>query len=85
MGVLPLMFKDGISYEKLGLDGSETYTISGVADIQPRKVLSVKAVKDDTVEVIFDVIARLDTVVEVEYFQNGGILPYVLRKLMKEG
>ncbi len=43
--MLPLMFKDGISYEELYLDGSETYTIAGVADIQPRKVLSVKAVK----------------------------------------
>ena len=83
MGVLPLMFKDSDSYASLGLDGSETYTIAGIADIVPRQVLTVKAVKDDTMDVNFEVIARLDTEVEVDYFKHGGILPFVLRKLMK--
>ncbi|MEW6671165.1 MAG: aconitate hydratase AcnA [Thermodesulfobacteriota bacterium] len=82
MGLLPLQFKPGQSWEKLGLQGSETYSISGVNNMTPRKVLQVKAVKPDGSETKFDVIARLDTEVDIEYFLNGGILPYVLRKLM---
>ncbi len=82
MGVLPCLFKPGENPQTLGLDGSETYTISGIADIAPRKTLAVKAVKADGAVVTFDVIARLDTDVDVEYFQHGGILQYVLRKLM---
>ena len=87
MGVLPLMFKEGDSYEFLGLDGSEVFTITGVNEIAPRKVLCVKAVKVDKAEmsaINFEVIARLDTDVEVDYFKHGGILPYVLRKLIRE-
>ena len=82
MGVLPCLFKPGENPQTLGLDGSETYSISGIADIAPRKTLTVKAVKADGAVVAFDVIARLDTDVDVEYFQHGGILQYVLRKLM---
>jgi len=82
MGVLPCLFKPGENPQTLGLDGSETYSISGIADIAPRKTLTVKAVKADGAVVTFDVIARLDTDVDVEYFQHGGILQYVLRKLM---
>lgn len=82
MGVLPLVFKENDSYERLGLDGSETFSISGIADMSPRKVLQVKALRQDGKEVSFEVITRLDTEVEVEYFENGGILPYVLRKLL---
>ena len=82
MGVLPLMFKEGDSLESLGLDGSEAFTISGIEDITPRKVLKVKAVRSDSDKINFDVLARLDTKVEVDYFIHGGILPYVLRKLI---
>ncbi|GAK49806.1 AcnA protein [Candidatus Moduliflexus flocculans] len=82
MGVLPCLFKPGENPQTLGLDGSETYSISGIADIAPRKTLTVKAVKADGAVVTFEVIARLDTDVDVEYFQHGGILQYVLRKLM---
>jgi aconitate hydratase len=82
MGVLPLMFKPGDSYVSLGLDGSETFTITGIEDIEPRKELRVKAVREDVTELTFSVISRLDTKVEVDYFLNGGILPYVLRKLL---
>jgi aconitate hydratase len=84
MGALPLVFKDGDSWESLGLDGSETFSISGIEDITPRKVLQVKAVKKDGREIHFAVIARLDTEVDVEYFENGGILPYVLRKVLED-
>ena len=84
MGVLPLIFKEGDSWESLGLDGSETYSIAGIKNMKPRKILQVKAVKEDGSEVNFEVIARLDTEVDVDYFENGGILPNVLRKLLEE-
>ena len=84
MGVLPLVFEDGQSAQSLGLDGSETYTISGIDGMTPRTQLSVKAVKEDGREIDFTVISRLDTDVDVEYFENGGILPCVIRKMMEE-
>ena len=84
MGVLPLVFQDGDSIDKLGLDGSETFTIKGLADIAPRQTLAVQAAKPDGAEVNFTVTARLDTDVEVAYFKHGGILPYVLRKMIPE-
>jgi len=84
MGALPLIFKKGASWESLGLDGSETFFISGVEDMTPRKVLKVKAVKADGREIKFEAIARLDTDIDVAYFENGGILPYVLRKMLNE-
>ena len=83
MGVLPLVFTSGQSAQSLGLDGSETYFIGGVADISPRKMLPVTAVKADGREIRFEVLARLDTDIEVDYFNNGGILPYVLRKMLQ--
>jgi len=82
MGALPLVFKNGDSWQGLGLDGSETYTISGIDNITPRKTLKVRAVKPDGREIDFEVIARLDTDIDVEYFKHGGILPYVLRKII---
>jgi len=83
MGALPLIFKDGASIGSLGLDGTETISISGLADITPRKVLQVTAKKQDGTEIKFEAIARLDTEVDVTYFKHGGILPYVLRDMMK--
>ena len=68
----------------MGLDGSESYSISGIENMTPRKVLQVKAVKEDGEEINFEVIARLDTEVDVAYFENNGILPYVLRKVLDE-
>jgi aconitate hydratase len=84
MGVLPLVFKKGETIDTLGLTGSETFFISGIEDMHPRKTLSVKAMKEDNREVNFDVTVRLDTEVEVDYFLNGGILQYVLRKILSE-
>jgi len=80
MGVLPLVFSDGESVESLGLDGSEIYTIAGIEEMTPRKTVHVTAVRPDGTEIAFDAVCRLDTVVDVDYFRNGGILPYVLRK-----
>ncbi len=83
MGVLPLVFSEGESWKSLGLDGSETFALSGIQGIQPRKTIQVVAEKKDGRRICFQTIARLDTAVEVAYFENGGILPYVLRKMMK--
>jgi aconitate hydratase len=82
VGALPLMFKEGDSWERLGLDGSEIFSILGIDSMKPRKVLNVKALKADGTEIDFEVIARLDTEVDVEYHKNGGILQYVLRKML---
>jgi len=82
MGVLPLVFKNGQSWQGLELDGSEAFTISGIKDITPRKTLKIKALKSDGREINFEVVARLDTDIDVEYFKHGGILPYVLRKIL---
>jgi aconitate hydratase len=82
MGVLPLTFNRGDNWQSLGLDGSETYTITGIDSISPLKTLGVQAVKPDGSKIEFDVTARLNTDIDVEYFKHGGILPYVLRKIM---
>jgi aconitate hydratase len=82
MGVLPLTFNSGDSWQSLGLDGSETYAITGIDSIAPLKTLGVQAVKTDGSKIEFDVTARLNTDIDVAYFKHGGILPYVLRKIM---
>lgn len=84
MGVLPLVFKENENLETLGLTGSETFFIKGIADIHPRKELAMRAVQADGKEISFEVIARLDTEVDVDYFFNGGILQYVLRNILAE-
>jgi aconitate hydratase len=82
MGVLPLQFMPGENVESLGLTGEEVFHIEGIADLTPRKVLTVRAVKPDGSERTFQVLARVDTPIEVEYYRHGGILPMVLRKMM---
>ena len=84
MGVLPLVFKEGQSAESLGLTGAEVFSIKGVADMTPQKTLTVTAARADGTSVEFEVLARLDTDVDVDYFKNGGILPFVLRKLVSD-
>ena len=82
MGVLPLQFLDGESAASLGLTGREAFTITGIADIAPRQVVTVIARSDeDGSERRFRAIARLDGPIEVEYLRQGGILPAVLRRL----
>tara|TARA_R110000824_G_scaffold137637_1_gene301884 strand:- start:415 stop:3666 length:3252 start_codon:yes stop_codon:yes gene_type:complete len=81
MGVAPLQFLDGMSWQSLGLDGSETVSIEGLAHVKPRtKVKAVITYKDGTRKAI-ELLCRIDTQDEVEYYENGGILPYVLRNL----
>src|SRR5690606_16825957 len=70
--------------EKLGLDGTETYTITGLAnELTPHKLLDVKAVHENGKTIMLQVRARLDSAIEIEYFKNDGILQYVLRQYLK--
>ncbi|GAA3712395.1 aconitate hydratase AcnA [Sphingomonas cynarae] len=81
MGVLPLQFAEGVTRETLGLDGSETFTIRNVATLRPRQDVEVELVRADGRKETFTTRCRIDTVNELEYFLNGGILQYVLRNL----
>ena len=84
MGVLPLQFKQGETAESLGLNGTETIDISGVKSIKPLSELTVSATKQNGEIFLFNVIVRLDNKVDLEYYQNLGILHTVLRKILKE-
>jgi aconitate hydratase len=85
MGVLPLQFTNGESWKSLGLTGEETIDILGLTDdIQPGQTLKVRATKNDNSSIEFDVLVRLDSVVDVEYYRNGGILPTVLRQILND-
>jgi len=81
MGVLPLQFKNGDTRQSLGLTGDDSFTILGVASLQPRQDVEVKVTRKDGSTFTFTALCRIDTANEVEYFMNGGILHYVLRKL----
>ena len=86
MGVLPLQFPDGENADSLGLDGTETFDISGITELNEGttpKTVKVTARKDDGSAIEFDARVRIDTPGEREYFRNGGILQYVLRSLVK--
>ncbi|WMN11452.1 aconitate hydratase AcnA [Marivirga salinae] len=85
MGVLPLQYAEGESAESLGLDGSEKISVSGISEgLSPSKKLSAVAKKSDGKEVKFEVLARLDSQIEVEYYKNKGILQYVLRDFLRK-
>jgi aconitate hydratase len=81
MGVLPLQFKDGDTRKSLGLTGDDSFTILGVANLQPRQDVEVLVTRKDGSKFAFTALCRIDTANELEYFMNGGILHYVLRKL----
>ena len=81
MGVLPLQFPEGVDRKTLGFDGTETFTIDNVSGLRPRQMVPVKVKRADGGEMTFEARCRIDTVNELDYFLNGGILPYVLRKL----
>jgi aconitate hydratase len=84
MGALPLAFKKGEGIDSLGLDGTEIFSIEGLLEMSPGKTLKVTAKKTDGTAVEFEVTSRLDTKIDVTYFNHGGILPYVLRQMIKE-
>ena len=83
MGVLPLQFKDGASAQSLKLDGTETFDVIGLSpSVKPQQDLTLRITrKGGTVENVA-VACRIDTPIEIEYYQHGGILPYVLRQLV---
>ena len=81
MGVLPLVFEDGQSWQGLGLTGQETVTIRGLAGLKPRQKLAVEIVGADGTARTIEVLCRIDTEEELAYYRHGGILPFVLRNL----
>ncbi|WP_419816515.1 aconitate hydratase AcnA [Glacieibacterium sp.] len=81
MGVLALQFADGTDRKTLGLDGTETFDILGMADLRPRQDVTVAFTRADGTTGSFVARCRIDTEQELDYFYAGGILPYVLRKL----
>ena len=83
MGVLPLQFKEGASALALKLDGTETYDVVGLdANIKPQQDLTLKITRQDGSVENVAVRCRIDTPIEIDYYQHGGILPYVLRQLV---
>ncbi|HZA53640.1 MAG TPA: aconitate hydratase AcnA [Candidatus Udaeobacter sp.] len=85
MGIVPLQFKSGENLKSLGLTGFETFDVMGIADgLKLRQDLTVRAQSDDAKLKEFTVTCRIDTPAELEYYQQGGILEYVLRQLLQD-
>ena len=83
MGVLPLQFKDGTTAQTLRLDGSETYDVIGLgSDLRPQQDLSLRITRKSGAVENVPVRCRIDTPIEIDYYQHGGILPYVLRQIV---
>ena len=84
MGVLPLQFQEGASWQTYGLDGSETFDLPELTDaIRPAQSMTLVVNKADGSRMEIELLLRIDTDMEVDYFRNGGVLPYVLRELME--
>lgn len=86
MGVIPLQFPAGESHESLGLDGTETFDIEGITELNngtTPKTVHVTATKESGEKVEFDATVRIDTPGEADYYRHGGILQYVLRQMVK--
>ena len=85
MGVIPLQYLDGENKESLNLEGNEIIDIHGLADnLTPGKIIDVTATKTDGSKTQFKVKVRIDANIEVDYYHHGGVLQYVLRKMVKE-
>jgi aconitate hydratase len=83
MGVLPLQFKDGTTAQTLHLDGTETFDVLGLdANLKPQQDLTLRITRAGGASEEVPVRCRIDTPIEIEYYQHGGILPYVLRQLV---
>jgi aconitate hydratase len=84
MGVLPCQFQEGVSVQLLGLNGTETFDLTGLeAGIKPRQEVTLHIHRADGSTGQIPLTLRIDTPIEVDYYVNGGILPYVLRQLLK--
>jgi aconitate hydratase len=81
MGVLPLVFEEGVSWMDLGLKGSETVTIRGIIELKPLMKLTAHIAFANGAKMDVPLLCRIDTLDELNYFKNGGILHYVLRNL----
>ena len=85
MGVLPLQFKETITAKTLQLDGTEIYDVVGLdANLKPQQDLTLKITRKDGAVIDVVVRCRIDTPIEIDYYQHGGILPYVLRQLVSK-
>jgi aconitate hydratase len=84
MGVLPLQFTGPDSAPSLGLKGDETVDVLGLDDIRPQQELTLVVTRADGTKQELKVKSRIDTAIEVDYYRHGGILPYVLRELMRK-
>ena len=84
MGVLPLQFKGSDSVESLGIRGDETFEITGLSNLRPQQDVTLVIVRPDGGRREAKVLCRIDTPIEIDYFQHGGILPYVLRELVSK-
>ncbi|MBO9597497.1 MAG: aconitate hydratase, partial [Cohnella sp.] len=83
MGVLPLQFKAGESWKSLGITGRETFEFNGLSnDVQPGQTITVTAKREDGTTFDFTAIVRLDSLVDVDYYRNSGILQTVLRQML---
>ncbi len=86
MGVVPLQFMEGQSWQSLGLKGDETIAIRGLAaGLKPRETMKVEVTRADGTTSSFTALCRIDTLDEIDYYNNGGILQFVLRNLAKAG
>ena len=81
MGIVPFVFEEGTSWQSLGLKGDETITISGLTSIKPRQMMTAEIKSTDGTARAVPLQCRIDTLDEIEYFRNGGILYHVLRNL----
>ncbi len=81
MGIVPFTFEDGTSWATLGLKGDETVNIKGLATVKPRTMMTAEITAADVTMRTIPILCRIDTLDEIEYYRNGGILHYVLRNL----
>jgi aconitate hydratase len=82
MGVLPLQFKPGEGADALGIKGDEMFSITGLEKIEPQMEYTLTIRREDRTSVSTIVISRIDTPIEVDYYKQGGILPFVLKQLL---
>ncbi len=81
MGIVPFTFEEGTSWQTLGLKGDETVSIEGLTEVQPRSKMKATITRADGTSFDVPLLCRIDTLDEIEYYKNGGILHYVLRQL----
>jgi aconitate hydratase len=82
MGVLPLQFRSGDSWQSLGIRGDELFDIELAAELEPQQEATLVVTGDDGQPRRVPLVLRIDTAIEVDYYKHGGILPFVLRQLL---